>query len=612
MLSTYQSTPMIKSFATKVHKLKTNLNLLRIVKLIWSATKKWTTISVIFIIIESGLFFSSLYMLKVLIDTLSKHGANIINYEDEVIKVVILATVSAVLYASTKAISSYITEKQSGKVAEYVDNKIHESAINLDLSFYESPEYFDILKRARDMGGDRPNLIVFTMVDIAKNFISLLVIGSMLISIDWKLFPILALFVVPTLWVRIVFADSQNALRLAQTALERKTNYLSTLITSDVNAKEIRSFGLGDYLRKMYVEIRLKLLSGKLKLSKERTYRELLTSAIATLGFFACIAYIAIGSIRGQTSVGDITLFLVAFPQSFNVMQSLSSGISTLYQNNIFVKSIFELFDLKSSLIENPNPLPIPKDAIIDLELKNLNFIYPHAEQPTLTNINIKMPAGKIIAVVGMNGAGKSTLIKLLCRLYDPTSGEITLNGCNIKNYKSADYQRQICAVFQDFGKYNVSAADNIKFGDIHRELSPNDILEAAKNSGADLFINKFPTGYETIMGRIFEDGHEVSIGQWQKLAIARSFYSKSRFIVLDEATSALDANAEKDLFDSFRERIGNRAALIISHRQSAVKHADYIYFLSNGTITEEGTHDELISLQGEYYNLFNKDEVKI
>ena len=602
---------MMKSFLAKLHNLSTNLNLLRILKLIWSASKTWTAVSIAFIVIESALFFSSLYMLKKLIDTVSKYGISNVQNESEVIKYLALAALSAISYAAIKAISVYVTEKQSGEVAEYIDSKIHESAIGLDLSFYESPEYFDILKRARDMGSDRPNMIVFSIVDIAKNAMSLVVIASMLVAIDWRLFPILALFIIPTLWVRINFADSQNALRIAQTALERKSGYMSTLLTADTHAKEIRSFGLGDYLRKIHTSIRLDLLSGRLKISKRRTYKELITSTIAAVGFFACIAYIAIGSIHGRTSVGDITLFLVAFPQAFNILQGLSTSISTLYQNNIFVKSIFELFDLKSSLPETPNPLPIPDDPLIELEIKNMSFTYPHAKRPTLTDINIKMPAGKIVAVVGMNGAGKSTLIKLMCRLYDPSSGELTLNGIDIRNFESREYRKQICAVFQDFGKYNVSAADNIRFGDIEGQGREEEIEEAAKNSGADLFIDTFPDRYQTIMGRIFEDGHEVSIGQWQKLAIARAFYSQSRFIILDEATSALDANAEKTLFDSFRERIGNRSAIVISHRQSAVKHADYIYMLSNGKIVESGTNEELMALQGHYFKLFNKNSAQ-
>jgi len=576
--------------------------------MIWSGSREWTIISIGFIIIESALFFASFYLVKILIDTIAKHGITNAQNEPNVIKYLILSSVSAILYAAVKAVSSYVTEKQSGKVVEYIDDKIHTSAIGLDLSFYESPEYFDILKRARDMASDRPNLIVFTIVDITKNAISLVLIGTMLVTIDWRLFPILALFVIPTFWVRINFADSQNALRLAQTAMERKSSYLSSLLTSDVHAKEIRGFGLGNHLKKMYVEIRLALLAGRLKISKQRTYKELLTSIIGSMGFLACVAYIAIGSIHGVTSIGDITLFLVVFPQSFTVMQTLSSGISTLYQNNVFVRSIFELFDLRSSLAENPDPKPIPDVPQIDLELKNVSFIYPHADKNTLTDISLKMPAGKIIAVVGSNGAGKSTLIKLLCRLYDPTGGEITLNHTDIRDFSSSDYQKQICAVFQDFGKYNVSVADNIRFGDIHHRRDHSEVVEAAINSGANLFIDQFPAGYDTTMGRIFEDGHEVSIGQWQKLAIARAFFSTSRFIVLDEATSALDATAEKELFDSFRERIGNRAALIISHRQSAVKHADYIYVLSQGKMAESGTHQELIQLKGEYYHLFNND----
>lgn len=571
------------------------------------ASRKWSVISILFIVIESALFYISFYLLKVLIDTVSKHGIDNLKNEPLVIKYVILGGLATVAYAAIKSVGGYITEKQAAKVTEHVDDKIHRSAIDLDLSFYESPNYFDILKRARDMGNDRPNLIVAAIIDITKNGIGLALISSMLISIDWRLFPILAVFVIPTLWVRINFADSQNILRLSQTALERKSNYFSSLLTVDTHAKEIRSFGLGNHIRKMYVEIRLALLAGRLNISKRRVYREVLTSVIATLGFFACIAYIVIGSMHGITSIGDITLFLVIFPQSFTVMQALSSSIATLYQNNIYVKSLFELFDLKSTLVENPAPSELPKDLQINLELKNVNFIYPHADKPTLTDINLKMPAGKIVAIVGSNGAGKSTLIKLLCRLYDPSSGTITLNDVDIKDFSSVEYQKQICAVFQDFGKYNVSVADNISFGDIHTKgRNPQDIVEAAKNSGANLFIDKFPDGYNTIMGRIFEDGHEVSIGQWQKLAIARAFYSTSRFIVLDEATSALDAGSEKELFDSLRERIGNRAALIISHRQSAVKHADYIYFLSTGKICESGTHEELMKLKGGYYHLFN------
>ncbi len=588
----------------KIQKLRTNLNLKRTLSLVWHVAPGLTMLALVMIVLESAVFFASLYLLKLLVDAVAQQSAH--PDGGHLIKIyVIAAAVTAIVYAIVKGISTYITELHAAKVGEYIDDHIHARAVELDLGFYESPAYFDILKRAKDAGPDKPNAIVINLVEILKNAMTLIAIGSVLISIDWFLLPLLALFVLPTLFVRISFADKMHLWRMKQTPLERKSTYLSGLLTGDTSAKEIRGLGLGNYLRKLYVSIRVNLLNERMNLSKESTKREIITTIFATLGFFACVAYIALGTVNGHRSVGNITLFLVAFPQSFNTMQALSAGISKLYQNNIFVTSIFELFDLKGNLKEPENPLQIPANAKMDLEINDLNFTYPHADEPTLTDINLQIPSGKIVAVIGLNGAGKTTLIKLLCRLYDPSSGNITIGGTDIKKFRSEDYRKQISTVFQDFGKYNVTAADNIKFGNIDGAHNEEEMIDAAKNSGAHDFINKFPDGYETMMGRVFEDGHEVSIGQWQKLAIARSFYSPARFLILDEATSALDAMAEKELFESFRERIGNRAALIITHRLSAVKHADFIYVLSNGKIQQSGTHEQLIDMDGDYAKLF-------
>ncbi|HEX4850398.1 MAG TPA: ABC transporter ATP-binding protein, partial [Puia sp.] len=255
--------------------------------------------------------------------------------------------------------------------------------------------------------------------------------------------------------------------------------------------------------------------------------------------------------------------------------------------------------------------LPVPGGSI-NISICNLNFTYPHADKPVLRNINMKIPAGKIISIVGLNGAGKTTLIKLLSRLYDPTSGAIVLNDVDIKRLNPSEYRKQISIVFQDFGRYNFSAEDNIRFGNIDGALDEPAIIDAAQRSGADDYIRTFPERYQTMMGRLFEDGHEVSMGQWQKLAIARALYSPAKLIIFDEATSALDAIAEREFFQSFRERINDRAALIISHRASAVAHADYIYVLSNGEIKQSGTHEELMNTRGEYALLFGKESSKL
>jgi ATP-binding cassette subfamily B protein len=278
---------MVKNFTKKIKKLKANLNLLRTLKLVFSAARRWTALSIVLIALESILFFMSLYLLKLLVDAVSKNkpgsGYLIIIY-------IIAAGLAGLIYVTVKAISNYITEVQAAKVAEYIDDKIHSCATELDLSFYESPDYFDILKRAKDAGPERPNAIVTNLVEIAKNLMMLLAIGSILVSIDWFLLPLLVLFVLPTMFVRIHFAEKLHDRRVQQTALERKSAYLSSLITSDTSAKEIRSLGLGNYLRSIYLKIRISLLGERFQISRKSTVGEIITTGIATVGFFFGIA----------------------------------------------------------------------------------------------------------------------------------------------------------------------------------------------------------------------------------------------------------------------------------------------------------------------------------
>lgn len=598
---------MVQSISEKFTKFKTNLNLKRTINLVWNAARGWLILSVLMIVVETISFLGSLYALKILIDKIAHIDLHDKHSGETILKYVALAGVLAVIYAIARSISTYVTEVQATKIANFMDEKIHATAVEMDLSFYESPDYFDILQRAKDAGADRPNLVITTMVEIAKNTLNLCAVGSMFISINIFLLPLLVIFVLPTLFVRIHFSNKQNSWRIKHTSLERKSAYLSTLITSDASAKEIRVFNLGNYFKSLYQTLRLEVYTVKLGISYKRTLSELITTSIASIGFFTCIGYIAMGSIKGTNTVGDIVLFLVIFPQSFTLMQNISGGISILYGNSIYINSIYELFDLKKSSVRKSECKAIPSDRALDLELKDVSFTYPHASKATLKKLNLKIPSGKIIAVVGLNGAGKSTLIKLLCKLYEPNSGSLTLGNTDIREFSVADYRKQVSPVFQDFSRYNFSAGDNIRFGDLTNEDSVQDIVKAAKNSGAHTYIEKFPNGYDTIMGRLFEDGHEVSIGQWQKLAIARAFYSQARFLIFDEATSALDALAEQELFDSFRQHIGNRAALIVSHRHSAVKHADYIYVLSGGEILQQGTDEELLNMPGDYAKLFKQ-----
>lgn len=596
------------SLQNKISHLKNTLSLGKIISIVRLSAAKWLYITLALIVFETFFFFCSLYLLKLLIDVVSQANINNDGYY-EIVKYVVLAGIAGILYFILRSFSAYAIEVQATKVAEHINEKIHERAVHLELSFYESPAYYDTLKRAMDAGADRPNLVITTLIEIAKNCLSLIAVGSVLIMINWILLPLLALFIIPTLLVRLNYSKKLNQLRIQQTPLERKSSYYSNLITTDVAAKEIRTYSLGNYLKEKFVTIRRILVKEKLAINLKRTKLEAFTTAISNVGVFLCIGYISVKVITGETSPGDVTLFLVAFPQSFTILQNIAGGISIVYQNSIYINSIFELLELKNNFYENPQPAPVPTNDALSLTLNNLHFSYPHAEKETLSAINITIPAGKIIALVGLNGAGKSTLIKLLCRLYDPTYGNITYGEKDIKDFKPLDYRRQLGIVFQDFNKYSFTAGENIFFGNIHQPYNAERAKSAAVKSGASTFINTFPNKYDTVMGRIFEDGEEVSIGQWQKIALARCFYSDARFLIFDEATSALDAVSEKELFESFRERIGNRGAIIISHRRSAILHADYIYVLKNGRIIEEGTDTELINSKGEYAAIFKENK---
>ncbi|GGB04141.1 ABC transporter permease [Puia dinghuensis] len=580
-------------------------------RLIWGISRKWTTLTLVLIAVESVLYLLLLYIFKHLINEVARSTPFNTEKVQRVEWYLAVITAGTIIYVVVKALSTLATEINAQRVKESIDEKIHECAVNLDLAFYESPAYFDTMKRARDAGPEAPNNVVLNLADIAKNCLTLVAIGSILISISWLLLPLLALFIAPTLLVRIRYAEQLYQWRRRQTPVERQATYLSDLLTEDTSAKEIRGYGLGAYIRGLYTGIRLGLMRERLQMTRRNTFKELLTNIMATLGLFACIAYLCFSLIKGRISVGDMSLFLIVFPQSYGILQGMAQGISGLYQNNIFINNLFELFDLRATLKEPEHPLPFPESDAVDLEVENMSFTYPHAKEPALRNVSLRVPSGKIVAIVGLNGAGKTTLIKLLCRLYDPSEGSIKMDGTDIRCFRSTEYRKHISAVFQDFGRFNITAAENIRWGDIDGERPESEIESASRKSGAHDYIRRFPEGYGTMMGRLFENGREVSIGQWQKLAIARSFYSNSRFVIFDEATSALDAVSEDELFQSFRQRIGNRAALIISHRLSAVRHADHIYVMGEGRVQQHGTHEELVAMGGTYAKLFLKKPVE-
>jgi ATP-binding cassette subfamily B protein len=316
-------------------------------------------------------------------------------------------------------------------------------------------------------------------------------------------------------------------------------------------------------------------------------------------------AYLVYQAIGGKSTLGDLAMYYQAFQRVQGSLQGILSSLAGLYEDNLFLSNLYEFLDLKRTVIEPVHARPVPQPMQRGIALNHVSFQYPAGTRKVFEDISLTIRPGEVVALVGENGSGKTTLIKLLCRLYDPTDGTITIDGVDLRQFETKALRHEIAIIFQDYAHYHLTARENIWFG--NTALSPNDerVIAAARRSGADGVISALPHGYDTILGKRFANGEELSIGEWQKVALARVFMRDAQIIVLDEPTSSMDAKAEYEAFQSFRQLVSGRTAILISHRFSTVRMADRIYVLKQGSVIEGGTHEELVSMGGTYAQLF-------
>lgn len=591
-----------------------------IVKLVWE-TGPWIMIVMSLIALFQGIIpIISSYISRYLLNALQK-GFNTYDTFDEffafsvsagsVLFLLIFMFVIKILSSVVSQIDSAVLRISGEKIVRCVKVRIMKKARELDIEAFDRPAFYEKLENANREAGHRPIQILnstFTIISTFIKLISYVIILSTAPGLWWASI-VMVIVSVPSAVINFTFRRKNFFYMRWKSKERRQMNYYSDIMVNKDIAKEIRIFGLADSFIGKFNDVYKVYYAGirKLVLTENAWHVAIaVISAITNCVFFAYIAFMVL---TGRILIGDYSLYTDSLTSIAANVASLISTSASVYEGTLFIDNLISFMDEKQSVVplDEKNPETVRHGEPHTIEFCNVSFSYPGTDRPVIKNVNLKFNPGETVVLVGLNGAGKTTLIKLLTRLYDPTEGVIKLDGKDIRSYDVEDLYKTFGIIFQDFGKYAVTVSENIAFGNVYRKLDREKLMYAAKQADASDYIERLPNGFETPLMRHFEpNGIELSIGQWQKLAIARAFYSENDILILDEPTASLDAIAEQEIFNQFDMLRKDKMSIFVSHRLSSATIASKIVVLEYGAVVEEGTHKELMEKKGKYYELFS------